>query len=86
MTMHIDEALLRRVMKLGKFETKTAAIDFALREIERRRKLLKFVANEKSKPRDWARTVDPAYDVIALRAKETPARYRTKRKSRRGPG
>ena len=82
MTMHIDEALLRRVMKLGGFKTKTDAIDFALREAARKTKLMKFVTDEKLPPREWARSIDPAYDLIALRVAEKPPGYRTKRGSR----
>ncbi|MBA3960937.1 MAG: type II toxin-antitoxin system VapB family antitoxin [Chthoniobacterales bacterium] len=35
MTMSIDEALLKRVMKLTGFTTKTEAVNFALKEAER---------------------------------------------------
>ena len=39
MTLHIDEHVLADVMKAHDFETKTEAIDFALRELDRRAKL-----------------------------------------------
>lgn len=39
MTLHIDEHILAEVMKAHQFETKTEAVDFALRELDRRAKL-----------------------------------------------
>jgi len=39
MTMHIDEALLKRVMKATGVTSKTRAIDIALRELDRRAEL-----------------------------------------------
>lgn len=39
MTLHIDEHILAEVMTAHDFETKTEAIDFALRELDRRAKL-----------------------------------------------
>ena len=36
MTMHIDEALLKRVMEEYECETKTEAVEMALREMDRR--------------------------------------------------
>ena len=43
MTLHIDEHLLAEVMKAHNFETKTEAIDFSLRELDRRKKLRAFM-------------------------------------------
>jgi Arc/MetJ family transcription regulator len=42
MTLHIDEHVLADVMEAHDFETKTEAIDFALRELDRRAKLRSF--------------------------------------------
>ena len=39
MTLHIDEIVLADVMEAHKLETKTEAVDFALRELDRRAKL-----------------------------------------------
>lgn len=39
MTLHIDEHILADVMEAHGFDTKTEAIDFALREMDRRTKL-----------------------------------------------
>lgn len=43
MTLHIDENLLAEVMESHEFETKTEAIDFALRDLDRRKKLRAFM-------------------------------------------
>ena len=39
MTLHIDDDLFQRVMAANGITSKTAAVDFALREIDRRAKL-----------------------------------------------
>ena len=39
MTMHIDEEVLERVMKLTGAKTKTAAVELALKEMARRHKM-----------------------------------------------
>lgn len=72
MTMFIDEALLERVMKLTGLKTKTEAVDFALTEAERRKKLSKFLAEERMGATDWTDAVDPAYDLTALRVADMP--------------
>jgi Arc/MetJ family transcription regulator len=41
MTMHIDEALLKRVMAATGVASKTKAVDLALREIDRRAVLIR---------------------------------------------
>jgi len=41
MTMHIDEALLRRVMQATGATSKTRAVDLALRELDRRAELIR---------------------------------------------
>jgi Arc/MetJ family transcription regulator len=83
MTMHIDEKLLQRVMEHHNFESKTEAVDFALREIDRKAKLrayaktgLGFTAKELKEG------VYADYDVVALRVAETPAKH-GKRAARR---
>jgi Arc/MetJ family transcription regulator len=43
MTMHIDEALLKRVMDTYELETKTDAVEYALKELDRRARLKKFM-------------------------------------------
>jgi Arc/MetJ family transcription regulator len=41
MTMHIDEALLKRVMAVTGATSKTKAVDLALREVDRRAELIR---------------------------------------------
>jgi Arc/MetJ family transcription regulator len=41
MTMHIDEALLKRVMGATGVTSKTKAVDLALRELDRRAELIR---------------------------------------------
>ena len=40
-TMHVDEALLERVMKVTRADNKTRAVDIALRELYRRHELMR---------------------------------------------
>ncbi len=82
MTMFIDETLLERVMKLTGLKTKTETVEFALREAERKSKLGKFLGRRKLEAKEWKESLDPAYDLMALRLAETPGKYRTKRGSR----
>lgn len=82
MTMFIDEALLARVMKLTGLKTKTEAVEFSLRETERKGRLGRFIANEKLAAGEWKGSIDPAYDLMALRLAEKPK----KNGSKRGPG
>ncbi len=82
MTMFIDEALLARVMKLTGLKTKTDAVEFALRETERKGKIVRFVVDEAIAADGWAGAVDPAYDLPALRAAEKPKSDGSKRGSR----
>ncbi len=82
MTMFIDEELLERVRKLTGLKTKTETIEFALRETERKSKLVRFLGKKKLDASEWKESLDPAYDLMALRLAETPGKYRTRRGSR----
>lgn len=82
MTMFIDEARLARVMKLTGLKSKTETVALALAEIERHRKLAKFLKERKAIAFDWKNSVDPNYDLMRLRLAEVPPRYRTGRGSR----
>lgn len=82
MTMFIDEALLDRVMKLTGLRTKTEAVAVALREVERSRKLAKFLRSRQARSIDWKKSVDPNYDLLKLRLADMPAHYRNIRGSR----
>jgi Arc/MetJ family transcription regulator len=82
MTMFIDEKLLARVMEITGIKTKTEAVEFALRETERKAKITRFVARHPLAADEWTDAVDPAYDLATLRAAEKTGSYRSKR----GPG
>ena len=83
MTMHIDDALLARVMDATGTTSKTTAIDLALREMDRRAKLVKLTtAGLGLTPDELRDAVDPAYSLEEMRRTETPTRYARKRHSR----
>lgn len=76
MTMHIDEDLLARVMKLYALESKTEAVEFALNELDRKARLKVFAREGLGfSAKELSEAVDPHYDLMALRAAETPAKY-----------
>ena len=83
MTLHIDDGLLARVMAATGAESKTKAVDLALREVDRRSRLT-ILASEGLGlgPDELKESVDPAYDLNALRHHETPATYGRKPRSR----
>lgn len=83
MTLHVDEELLERVMAASGCASKTAAIDFALREVDRKAKLTKLASEGLGLgPDELREAVDPAYDLVAMRRRETPASYGRKSRSR----
>jgi len=83
MTMHIDEALLDRVMEAHGFATKTEAVEAALKEMDRKVRLKAFFKSGLGfTPAELKASVDPAYDPIALRVAEMPPRH-GKRRTRR---
>ncbi len=64
MTMHIDEALLGRVMKEYEFSSKTEAVEAALKELDRQMRIREFRKNGLGlTPEELADAVDPNYDV-----------------------
>ena len=84
MTMYIDDALLARVMEATGATSKTKAIDLALREMDRRAKLIKLSSEGLGLgPDELREAVDPAYDLEAARRRETPITYGRKRSSSR---
>lgn len=84
MTMHIDDALLERVMAATGASSKTAAIDIALREMDRRTKLVKLCGEGLGLSGDELKdAIDPDYDLDELRRRETPVTYARKSRSRR---
>ena len=83
MTMYIDDALLARVMEATGTTSKTKAIDLALREMDRRAKLIKLsVAGLGLSADELKESVDPIYDLEAMRNRETPVSYGRKPRTR----
>jgi Arc/MetJ family transcription regulator len=66
MTMHIDEDVLDRVMKITGAKTKTAAVEIALTEMARRHKMKElFSAGLGLTPDELRTSFDPASDPDA---------------------
>ena len=83
MTMHIDEELLARVMAVTGAGSKTQAVDLALREVDRRGKLINMALEGLGLEVDELKdAVDPAYDLEKIRRMEVPTRYGRKSRSR----
>jgi len=83
MTMYIDDELLGRVMEATGATSKTKAIDLALREMDRRAKLIKLANAGLGLGADELKeTLNPAYNLEAMRKLETPAYYGRKSRSR----
>ncbi len=70
-TIEIDEDKLERVMRLGNFNTRKEAMDWALTEAERIATLNNIERNPWS-ARVMEDMIDPDYDVMAVRALEVP--------------
>jgi len=84
MTMYIDDDLLARVMEATGTNSKTKAIDLALREMDRRTKLIKLSsAGLGLSPDELKESVDSVYDLEELRRRETPVTYGRKPRTRR---
>jgi Arc/MetJ family transcription regulator len=81
MTMHIDDALLKRVMETYELETKTDAVHFALRELDRRARLKGFMKDGLGLTKEELKdAVFPGYDPDAPRKiAEEPPPYGTSR-------
>jgi Arc/MetJ family transcription regulator len=70
-TVDIDERKLTDVMRLTGVRSRKAAVDYALSCAERVERLRKLF--DKPLPDDEYRAaIDPAYEVLALRAKDRP--------------
>ena len=85
MTMHIDDDLLARVMSATGAESKTKAIDLALREIDRRSRLVELASKGLGLTSDELReSFDPAsYPETPFATAEKPVTYGRKPRSRR---
>ena len=79
MTMHIDEDVLARVMKITGASTKTEAVEIALKEMARRHKMKElFTAGLGLTPDELRNAFDPAslaIDNHGLNAAEDPEPY-----------
>lgn len=76
MTMHIDEALLDRVVEAYGYVSKTEAVEMALRELDRRTRFRELGKRGMGMtPEELGDAVDPNYDLNAMRVAETPTRY-----------
>lgn len=83
MTLHIDEALLARVMEATGTTSKTRAIDLALREMDRKARLAELTAAGLGLgAAELKDAIDPNYDLEANRRAETPVTYGRKPRSR----
>ena len=72
MTMHIDEDLLASVMEEYGYESKTDAVDGALREMNRRAKLRKFLSEGLGLTEEELKdSVMPGYDPVSLRVADS---------------
>ena len=82
MTMYVDDALLARVMAATGVTSKTKAVDLALREMDRKAKLVRLTAEGIGLGADELRdAVDPSYSLEEMRRHETPVTYGRKRHS-----
>lgn len=76
MTMHIDEALLDRVIQIYGYASKTEAVEMALRELDRKARYHELgKKGMEMTPEELGDTVDPDYDIMASRVAETPTKY-----------
>ena len=83
MTMHIDDGLLDRVMTATGATSKTMAVDLALREMDRKAKLVKLCYEGLGMSGDELKdAIDPNYDLDEMRRRETPVNYARKSRSR----
>ena len=83
MTLHVDDALLKKVMATTGAATKTAAIDLALREMARRSELTRLASQGLGLSSDELKEAfDPASDLEQLRKLETPVTYGRKPRAR----
>ena len=79
MTLEIDEDLLTRVMATTGTRTKTAVVELALRELDRRGDLLRLLDDDLGMtPDKWRGAFDDATDLETMRAAEKPGTYVTR--------
>jgi Arc/MetJ family transcription regulator len=84
MTMHIDEDLLERVVKRFGCESKTEAVEMALKEMDRKARFRDLVKTGLGlTPDELRNAVDPGYDVLSTRVAESTPVDRHRKSSRR---
>jgi Arc/MetJ family transcription regulator len=83
MTMHIDKALLERVMSATGANSKTAAVDLALREMDRKAELKRLAEKGLGlTAEELKEAFDPAYDLARTRNLDKPVTYGRKSRAR----
>ncbi len=84
MTMHIDEDLLKRVMDDYGYESKTEAVEKALRELDRKMRFRRFgVEGLGLTAEEWEDVIYPGYDPknlsgynpLSSKVAEDPTKY-----------
>ncbi len=84
MTMHIDEDLLKRVMDEYGYESKTEAVEMALRELDRKARFRRFGTEGLGlTAEEWEDAVFPGYDPknlavydpLSSKVAEDPKKY-----------
>jgi hypothetical protein len=84
MTMHIDEGLLKRVMDDYGYESKTEAVEMALRELDRKMRFRRFgVEGLGLTSAEWEDVIYPGYDPknlsgynpLSSKVAEDPTKY-----------
>jgi hypothetical protein len=91
LTLNIDDELLERVRETTGAKTKTEAIHIALKEMDRRNKLIELLAKDDfgMTPADWKSAWEdpgPEAEDFVAKAAETPTKavkYERKPRSRR---
>lgn len=81
-TMHIDDELLARVVVATGAASKTAAVDLALREMDRRAELKRLAKEGLGlDAMELKETFESSYDLAASRKTEAPVSYARKSRS-----
>ena len=82
--MHIDEDLLKRVMDEYGYESKTEAVEMALRELDRKARFRRYGTEGLGlTPEEWKDAVFPGYDPknltdyhpVTSKVAEKPGKY-----------
>lgn len=83
MTLNVDDGLLASVMEYFGVANKTRAIDLALREVDRKKKLAEIGRKGLGLGAEELKNLfDADYDVLAARAAEAPAAFKTSRRKK----